>query len=64
MDMSFAIQLLSALYLSEHKNSLTDMIINVPKEIDNEVAERKLKFWGIEIDRLSQQQIDYLNASE
>ncbi len=40
------------------------MIINVPKEIDNEVAERKLKFWGIEIDRLSQQQIDYLNASE
>lgn len=64
MDMSFAIQLLSARYLSEQKNSLTDMIINVPKEIDNEVAERKLKFWGIEIDRLSQQQIDYLNASE
>lgn len=64
MDMSFAIQLLSALYLTKHKGELKENIINVPKEIDDQVAERKLKFWGIEIDRLSKEQIDYLNASE
>lgn len=64
MDMSFAIQLLSALYLVEHKGMLTEKIINVPPEIDKEVAERKLKFWNIEIDRLTPAQKAYLNESE
>ncbi len=64
MDMSFAIQLLSALYLVQHQGQLTEKIINVPKEIDNEVARRKLKFWGIEIDKLTKEQVDYLNAAE
>ncbi len=64
MDMSFAIQLLSALYLVEHKGTLTEKIINVPPEIDKEVAERKLKFWNIEIDRLTPAQKAYLNESE
>ena len=64
MDMSFAIQLLSALYLVEHKETLTEKIINVPPEIDKEVAERKLKFWNIEIDRLTPAQKAYLNESE
>ena len=64
MDMSFAIQLLSALYLVEHKETLTEKIINVPPEIDKEVAERKLKFWNIEIDRLTPAQQAYLNESE
>lgn len=64
MDMSFAIQLLSALYLVEHRGTLTEKIINVPPEIDKEVAERKLKFWNIEIDRLTPAQQAYLNESE
>ena len=34
MDMSFAIQALSALHLVKHKDSLSDMIIDVPKEVD------------------------------
>ncbi len=64
MDMSFAIQLLSALYIVKHKGKLDSMVINVPKEIDNEVAERKLKFWGIEIDRLTKEQQDYMNSTD
>ncbi|MDE6579943.1 MAG: adenosylhomocysteinase, partial [Ruminiclostridium sp.] len=64
MDMSFAIQLLSALYIVQHKGQLDSMIINVPKEIDNEVAERKLKFWGIEIDKLTKEQQDYMNSTD
>ena len=60
MDMSFAIQALSALYLVKNKDKLTEKIINVPKEIDNEVALRKLRFWGIELDRLTKKQEDYL----
>ena len=63
MDMSFAIQALSAKYLVEHKDSLTEKLIVVPTEVDNEVAERKLKFLGITIDKLTPEQEAYLNAS-
>lgn len=62
MDMSFAIQALSARYLVENKGRTSSMIIDVPKEIDKEVAQRKLRFWGIEIDRLTNEQENYLNS--
>ncbi len=62
MDMSFAIQALTAAYLVKNRDKLTDKIITVPEEIDNEVACRKLKFWGIEIDKLSEEQEKYLNS--
>ena len=62
MDMSFAIQALTAAYLVKNRDRLTDKIITVPEEIDNEVARRKLKFWGIEIDKLSEEQEKYLNS--
>ncbi len=38
------------------------MIISVPEEIDKEVSERKLKFWGIDIDKLTDKQEKYLNS--
>ena len=60
MDMSFAIQALSARYLVEHKGKLEGMLHNVPQEIDEEVARRKLADWGIEIDRLTPEQYRYL----
>lgn len=63
MDMSFAIQALSAKYLVEHKNDIKDVLINVPKEIDMEVARRKLSFLGVKIDALSDAQVEYLNSS-
>ena len=47
MDMSFAIQALSAAYLVKNKDKLTDKIVYVPDEIDKEVANRKLRFWEL-----------------
>lgn len=61
MDMSFAIQALSAKYLIEHEGNLDEILISVPREVDLEVANRKLSFLGIEIDSLTDEQIAYLN---
>ena len=63
MDMSFAIQALSAKYLVENEGKLTEMLIDVPREVDLAVANRKLKFLGVEIDHLTPAQQDYLNKS-
>ncbi|MCR5735109.1 MAG: adenosylhomocysteinase [Lachnospiraceae bacterium] len=63
MDMSFAIQALSAKYLVEHEGQLDKMIIDVPKEVDNDVAVRKLAFLGKKIDTLTEEQVAYLNKS-
>ena len=63
MDMSFAIQALSAKYLVEHKGELTEKLIDVPREVDLEVANRKLAFLGIQIDKLTPKQEAYLNES-
>ena len=62
MDMSFAIQALTAAYLAKNRNNLNEKLIQVPREVDIEVAERKLRFWGIEIDKLSPEQEEYLNS--
>ncbi|MBQ8569133.1 MAG: adenosylhomocysteinase [Oscillospiraceae bacterium] len=62
MDMSFAIQALSALHLVKNQGKLDSMIIDVPKSVDNEVAERKLRFWGLEIDKLTEEQEKYLGS--
>ena len=64
MDMSFAIQALSAAYLVKNRGKVQDMVINVPDEIDREVALRKLKFWEREIDTLTEEQEHYLNSWE
>ena len=63
MDMSFAIQALSAKYLVEHQGQLDSMLIDVPKDVDMDVANRKLEFLGKKIDKLTDEQIEYLNAS-
>ena len=60
MDMSFAIQALSAQYLAQNRGKLTQMLNNVPREVDNEVACRKLANWNITIDKLSAEQHSYL----
>lgn len=63
MDMSFAIQALSAKYLVEHGGNLSQKLINVPEEVDQDVAKRKLKFLGKQIDSLTKAQEEYLNSS-
>lgn len=60
MDMSFAIQALSAKYLVENADKLTEKLIDVPAEVDKDVAKRKLAFLGKEIDVLTPEQEKYL----
>jgi len=60
MDMSFAIQALSAQFLALNKGKLAADVVAVPKDIDEAVARRKLKAMGVEIDTLSRTQADYL----
>lgn len=63
MDMSFAIQALSAEYLVKNRQVVLEsgrMVIPVPAEVDREVAFRKLECWGISIDSLSSEQAEYL----
>ena len=64
MDMSFAIQALSARYLvcNGHKieRKIWHMLNNVPRSIDQEVARRILASWGCEIDTLTPAQRKYL----
>ena len=40
------------------------MTVNVPAEVDREVALRKIASWGIEIDKLTEEQEKYLNGWE
>jgi len=60
MDMSFAIQALSAQFLANNKGKLSADVVAVPKDIDEAVARRKLKAMGVEIDTLSRTQAGYL----
>ena len=60
MDMSFAIQALSARYLALHKGEALPKLNIVPREIDEDVARRELKAWGVSIDTLTEEQKKYL----
>ena len=60
MDMSFAIQALSAKYLADNRDSVKPGVISVPREIDELVARCKLRAMGVGIDSLSHEQAEYL----
>ena len=62
MDLSFAMQALSAKYLLE--NDLDVGVYKTLDETDRYVAELKLKAMGIEIDELTSQQKEYLEGWE
>ena len=64
MDMSFANQALAAAYLATHAGELAPTVHDVPKEIDEEVAQLKLAALGIEIDVLTEEQRAYLSSWE
>ncbi|WP_333871753.1 adenosylhomocysteinase [Desulforamulus putei] len=61
MDMSFALQALSARYVLENAKSLQNKVYVVPKEIDDRVANLKLQSLGVRIDRLTPEQEAYIN---
>jgi len=62
MDTSFAVQAFGALYIKEHKGELEAHLTNIPDEIDNKIAFKKLEAWGIEIDTLTEEQEEYINS--
>lgn len=62
MDMSFALQALSAKYMLHNFRKLGNKVIDVPAELDKLVAEMKLKSWGVKIDKLTKEQKKYLSS--
>lgn len=62
MDMSFAVQAMSAEYLVRTRGQLRPGVVSVPAEIDDNIARRKLKAMGVSIDSLSCSQKEYLNG--
>lgn len=62
MDTTFALQALGLKYVNDHYNELQATVVNVPYEIDEQVARFKLESLGIGIDTLSEEQIKYLDS--
>ena len=63
MDMSFANQALCSEYIAKTAK-LLPKVFTVPKEIDEKVAELKLKTIGVKIDKLTAEQKKYLSTWE
>jgi len=61
MDMSFSDQALAAKYIVENADKLERKVYRLPEELDRRVARLKLESMGIEIDRLTEEQIRYLS---
>ena len=61
MDMSFAIQALSAEYLARKSGEISEKLVKVPAEIDRRVALMELEFMGKSIDTLTESQKAYLS---
>jgi adenosylhomocysteinase len=63
MDMSFANQALCSEYIAKSAK-LPPKVVTVPKEIDEKVAELKLKSMNVKIDDLTEEQKKYLSTWE
>lgn len=62
MDMSFANQVLSAIYMTQQHGQLDNTVHNVPDAIDRQIAQLKLDAMGIHIDQLTDEQKHYLSS--
>ena len=60
MDLSFALQLESALYVNEHGRALEAGLMDVPAEIDAAVMETKLASMGLSLERMTDEQRAYM----
>ena len=63
MDMSFANQALCSEYIAKTAK-LETKVYTVPKDLDEKVAELKLKSMGVTIDELTAEQKKYLSTWE
>ena len=62
MDMSFAVQALTTAWLAGAHQELAPGVVEVPEEIDNEVARLELAALGVGIDTLTPEQEAYLTS--
>lgn len=62
MDLSFAIQALSALYIKDNHDKLGAQVIKVPSLVDEAVARRWLEARRLQIDQLTEEQKAYLDS--
>jgi len=62
MDMSFSLQALALRYLGERHAELGGRVVDLPRELDEEVARLKLETLGLAIDELSREQREYLDS--
>ncbi len=62
MDMSFALQALCACRMAQAGKDLKPDLYSVPRDIDQDVALRKLTALGVEIDTLTEEQERYLHG--
>jgi len=62
MDMSFADQFLSLVYLAKNGKTMKPGVYDVPKELDAQVAKTKLETMRMEIDELTADQVRYIGG--
>lgn len=62
MDMSFSDQALCSEWIAKNRGKIPKGVMDVPPEIDLHVAQIKLSALGVEIDKLSARQKEYLNS--
>ena len=62
MDMSFAIQALSARFIAQQGRTLEKRLYAVPRDIDEQVARQKLAAMGVKVDTLTPEQAEYLQS--
>lgn len=62
MAQSFSNQILSVLYILKNHSKMENKIINVPEEIDKQVAVDALKAMDVKIDKLTPEQVKYANS--
>jgi adenosylhomocysteinase len=62
MDMTFALQAMSLKYVNEQYEGIGNQVVNVPYELDEQVARYKLESLGFGIDKLSAEQAAYLDS--
>ncbi|MFS0727598.1 adenosylhomocysteinase [Paenibacillus sp. 1P07SE] len=62
MDMTFALQAMSLKYVNEQYQAIGSKVLNVPYELDEQVARYKLESLGTGIDQLSEEQRSYLDS--
>ena len=62
MDMSFATQALATVYVAKNYKKFSKKVYSVPMAIEEWVADLKLKAMGISIDKLTNEQEEYLRS--